>query len=100
MVRQGGHGDAVACRVTLVTTEEVLDEFLAHYSGHGPVLRNLAAATVEKAMANPLAILCVLQIWWLSPFTFPRFGGCHLSPSSPFTFLTFHLPGGNHGEVR
>jgi len=43
-------------RVTLVTTEEVLDEFLAHYSGHGPVLRNLAAA-VEKAMANPLVIV-------------------------------------------
>src|SRR5208283_1574908 len=44
-------------RLTLVTTEEVLDEFLAHYSGHGPVLRNLAAATVEKAMANPLVIV-------------------------------------------
>ena len=44
-------------RGTLVTTEEVLDEFLAHYSGHGPVLRNLAAATVEKAMANPLVIV-------------------------------------------
>jgi len=43
-------------RVTLVTTEEVLDEFLAHYSGHGPVLRNLAAA-VEKAMANLLVIV-------------------------------------------
>ena len=35
----------------------MLDEFLAHYSGHGPVLRNLAAATVEKAMANPLVIV-------------------------------------------
>ena len=44
-------------RVTLVTTEEVLAEFLAHCSGHGPVLRNLAAATVEKAMANPLVIV-------------------------------------------
>ncbi len=44
-------------RVTFVTTEEVLDEFLAHYSGHGPVLRNLAAATVEKATANPLVIV-------------------------------------------
>ena len=44
-------------RVTLVTTEEVLDEFLAHYSGHGPVLRNLAAATVEKVMANRLVIV-------------------------------------------
>ena len=36
-------------QATLVTTEEVLDEFLAHYSGHGPTLRNLAVATVEKA---------------------------------------------------
>ncbi len=42
---------------TLVTTEEVLDEFLTHCSGHGPVLRNLAAATVEMAMANPLVIV-------------------------------------------
>jgi len=44
-------------QATLVTTEEVLDEFLAHYSGHGPVLRNLAVATVEKALSNPLAIV-------------------------------------------
>lgn len=42
---------------TLVTTEEVLDEFLTHYSGHGHALRNLAATTVEKAMANPLVIV-------------------------------------------
>ena len=41
----------------LVTTEEVLDEFLAHYSGHGPILRNLAATTVDKALANPLMIV-------------------------------------------
>ncbi len=40
-------------RVTHVTTEEVLDEFLAHYSGHGPLLRNLAAATVEKGHGEP-----------------------------------------------
>lgn len=38
----------------LVTTEEVLDEFLTHYSGHGSVLRILAAQTVEKALSNPL----------------------------------------------
>jgi uncharacterized protein len=44
-------------QATLVTTEEVLDEFLAHYSGHGRVLRNLAATTVEKATANPLVIV-------------------------------------------
>jgi predicted nucleic acid-binding protein len=41
----------------LVTTEEVLDEFLAHYSSHGTVLRNLASATVEKALSNPLVIV-------------------------------------------
>lgn len=44
-------------QATLVTTEDVFDEFLAHYSGHGPALRRLAAATVEKAMANPLVIV-------------------------------------------
>lgn len=41
----------------LVTTEEVLDEFLAHYSGHGPVLRDVATRTVEKAFANRLVIV-------------------------------------------
>jgi predicted nucleic acid-binding protein len=40
--------------VKLVTTEEVLDEFLTHYSGHGPTLRNAAAGIVEKALSNPL----------------------------------------------
>jgi uncharacterized protein len=44
-------------RVTLVTTEEVLDEFLTHYSGHGPALRNVAARTVDKALLNPLVIV-------------------------------------------
>jgi len=42
---------------TLVTTEEVLDEFLTHYSGHGPTLRTVATLTVEKALANPLVIV-------------------------------------------
>jgi uncharacterized protein len=42
---------------TLVTTEDVLDEFLTHYSGHGPSLRNVAARTVEKALLNPLVIV-------------------------------------------
>jgi len=37
-------------QATLVTTEEVLDEFLTYYSGHGPVLRNNAAQTVEDAL--------------------------------------------------
>jgi predicted nucleic acid-binding protein len=44
-------------QATLITTEEVLDEFLAHYSGHGPTLRNLAATTVDKAMTNPQVIV-------------------------------------------
>jgi uncharacterized protein len=44
-------------QATIVTTEEVLAEFLTYYSGHWPILRNLAAATVEKAMANPLVIV-------------------------------------------
>ena len=44
-------------QATLVTTEEVLDEFLTHYSRHGPALRNVAVRTVEKAMANALVIV-------------------------------------------
>src|SRR5271166_6227838 len=44
-------------QVTLVSTEEVLDEFLTYYRGQGPILRNLAAATVETAIANPLVIV-------------------------------------------
>jgi uncharacterized protein len=38
----------------LVTTEEVLDEFLTHYSGHDPAMRGVAASTVRKALSNPL----------------------------------------------
>jgi predicted nucleic acid-binding protein len=44
-------------QATLVTTEEVLDEFLTHYSAHGPALRSLAVRTVEKALSNPLVIV-------------------------------------------
>jgi hypothetical protein len=44
-------------QATLVTTEEVLDEFLTYYSGHGPVLRRVAARTVAKALSNPLVIV-------------------------------------------
>jgi uncharacterized protein len=44
-------------QVTLVTTEEVLDEFLTHYSGHGPVLRSNAAQTVDDALTDPLVIV-------------------------------------------
>jgi predicted nucleic acid-binding protein len=42
---------------TLVTTEDVFDEFLTYYSGHGPSLRNTAVRTIEKAMVNPLVIV-------------------------------------------
>ncbi len=38
----------------LFTTDEVLTEFLAHFSGHGPVLRDLAARTVEDLLADPV----------------------------------------------
>ena len=44
-------------QVSIVTTEEVLDEFLTYYSGHGPTLRNVAARTVERTLVNPLMIL-------------------------------------------
>jgi predicted nucleic acid-binding protein len=40
--------------VAISTTEDVFDEFLAFYSGHGPTLRNTAARMVERAMTNPL----------------------------------------------
>lgn len=44
-------------QASLVTTEDVLDEFLAYYSGHGPILRREAAQTVEDALADPLVIV-------------------------------------------
>jgi predicted nucleic acid-binding protein len=44
-------------QATLVITEEVLDEFLTYYSGHGPILRNNAAQTVEDALADPFVIV-------------------------------------------
>ena len=37
----------------IVTTEEVFDEFLAYFSGHGPTLGDIAALTVESAFSNP-----------------------------------------------
>ena len=54
---QGAVPADAAIQRDIAVGQAVLDEFLAHYSGHGPVLRNLAAATVEKAMANPLVIV-------------------------------------------
>jgi predicted nucleic acid-binding protein len=46
-----------AGQTTLITTEEVLDEFLTYYSGHGPVFRQNAAETVDDALADPLVIV-------------------------------------------
>jgi uncharacterized protein len=42
---------------TLVTTDEVLDEFLAYYSGHGPIVRSEAVQTVEDALADASLIV-------------------------------------------
>jgi uncharacterized protein len=39
--------------VRLVTTDEVLDEFLAHFSGYGSELRLLSARTVRSLLADP-----------------------------------------------
>jgi uncharacterized protein len=39
--------------VPLVTTDEVLDEFLAHFSGYGHRLRVRAAHTVRDLFSNP-----------------------------------------------
>jgi predicted nucleic acid-binding protein len=44
-------------QVTMITTEEVLDEFLTYYSRYGPVMRTAAAQMVDKALANPLVIV-------------------------------------------
>ena len=42
---------------TLVTTEEVLDELLTHYSSQGSTFRSVAVQSVEKAQANPLVVV-------------------------------------------
>jgi predicted nucleic acid-binding protein len=39
--------------VPLVTTDEVLDEFLAHFRGYGSRLRSRAARTVRDLFGNP-----------------------------------------------
>jgi predicted nucleic acid-binding protein len=44
-------------QVMMISTEEVLDEFLTHYSRHGPLMRTAAAQMVDKALANPLVIV-------------------------------------------
>jgi predicted nucleic acid-binding protein len=38
--------------VELVTTDEVLDEFLAYFSGFGPLLRQQTAASVRSLLAG------------------------------------------------
>src|SRR4051794_7311709 len=40
-------------RVTLVTTDEVLDEFLAHFSGFGPEMRSRCVLVIRKLFSNP-----------------------------------------------
>ena len=51
-------GAARALRgATIVTTEDVFDEFLAHFSEHGPAFRLLAADTVEDALSDPAVIV-------------------------------------------
>jgi predicted nucleic acid-binding protein len=42
---------------TVVTTEEVFDEFLAHFSERGAILRSVAVRTVEDALSDPTAVV-------------------------------------------
>jgi predicted nucleic acid-binding protein len=37
----------------IVTTEEVLSEFLAHFCGHGPVIRQGSIRYIESILADP-----------------------------------------------
>lgn len=37
----------------LVTTDEVLSELLAHFSAHGPVMRQVATLFVESVLSDP-----------------------------------------------
>jgi predicted nucleic acid-binding protein len=39
--------------VKLVTTDEVLDEVLAHFSAFGPVMRSRSAAIVRQILSHP-----------------------------------------------
>ena len=40
-------------RLKLVTTDEVLDEVLAHFSAFGPAMRSRAAAIIRQILAHP-----------------------------------------------
>jgi len=53
-----GHATAQTVSQTLqgaqiVTTDEVLSEFLAHFSGHGPAVRQVAIHFVESILSDP-----------------------------------------------
>ena len=53
-----GHATAQTVSQTLlgaqiVTTDEALSEFLAHFSGHGPVMRQVATHFVESVLSDP-----------------------------------------------
>ena len=57
--------------VTLVTTEEVLTEVLAFFAERGRNFRQLAAAMVNKALANPeIVVLEQSHSSFLSGFAF------------------------------
>jgi predicted nucleic acid-binding protein len=56
------HGLALAVSQTLkgipiVTTDEVLSEFLAHFCGHGQKVRQGAVRTVENIRSDPTVII-------------------------------------------
>lgn len=56
-VRDQWHSQAVAVSrslrgVEIVTTEEVLSEFLAHFSGYGPMLRQAATRYAEGVLID------------------------------------------------
>ncbi len=40
-------------RTTIITTEEVLTEFLAHFSGQGRLIRETTVRYTERILANP-----------------------------------------------
>jgi len=44
-------------RATIVTTEDVFDEFLAYFSEHGPILRDIASRAVDDALFDPSVIV-------------------------------------------
>ncbi len=42
---------------TIVTSEEVLTEFLAHFSGQGRLIREVAVRYTERIMSNPAIVM-------------------------------------------